>query len=415
MQTHFHQLKNGLTIVGEHEAGAQTMAAGFFVRTGARDETPEVSGVSHFLEHMMFKGTNKRSPEDVNREFDEMGARYNAFTSEENTVYYGNVLPRFQNRLLDLLADMMRPALRQQDFDMEKNVILEEIAMYQDRPQFSVFDLVRSKYFAAHPLSSSVLGSTQSISDLTRDQMQKYFDQRYAANNLTLVFTGQYNWDEVREAAEGACGDWNTADTPRELQNYEGHSEIHVERPRDTEGKDKFNRAHIAMMAPGYSEQDERRYAAAVACEAIGAGDGSRLYWALVHNGIAEAAQIGHDANDGAGAFYGYVLADPARAQQSLDVFRSVVAEACRDGLKPEEIERAKRRIASHVVLSAETPMGRLRPVGMNWVYRKEQTGSEESLRRLLAVTPQDANEVLSNAPFERSTVVGLGPLDELK
>ena len=99
MQRHRHQLSNGLTLIGEHSDSARSLAAGFFVKTGARDETPEINGVSHFLEHMMFKGTDKRrSPEDVNREFDEMGARYNAFTSEENTVYYGNVLPRFQSR-----------------------------------------------------------------------------------------------------------------------------------------------------------------------------------------------------------------------------------------------------------------------------------------------------------------------------
>ena len=158
MQTHFHQLENGLTLIGEHSPSARSLAAGFFVRTGARDETSEVSGVSHFLEHMMFKGTHRRSPEAVNREFDEMGARYNAFTSEEETVYYGNVLPQFQPRLLDLLGDMMRPALRDEDFDMEKNVILEEIAMYQDRPQFCVFDLARTKYFGSHSLGQSILG-----------------------------------------------------------------------------------------------------------------------------------------------------------------------------------------------------------------------------------------------------------------
>src|SRR6185312_12145608 len=136
MPFHSHKLANGLQLIGETSPSARSAALGFFVRTGSRDETSEVSGVSHFLEHMMFKGTPNRSPEDVNREFDEMGARYNAFTSEEETVYYGAVLPRFQNRILDLLADMMRPALRKEDFDMEKNVILEEIAMYEDRPQF---------------------------------------------------------------------------------------------------------------------------------------------------------------------------------------------------------------------------------------------------------------------------------------
>lgn len=422
MQTHIHQLSNGLTLIGEHSPSARSIAAGFFARTGARDETPEVSGVSHFLEHMMFKGTPRRSPEAVNREFDEMGARYNAYTSEEQTVYYGNVLPQFQGRLLDLLCDMMRPALRDEDFDMEKKVILEEIAMYQDRPQFSVFDRAREEYFGAHPLGKSVLGSSQSIADLQREQMHLYFSRRYAANNLTLVMTGNYNWDDAKAQAEEACGSWNTSEAGRDLEPYEGSAKVVVERPRTTKSEDggevevdKFNRAHIALMAPGFSAQDPNRYAASIACEAIGAGEASRLYWALVHTGRAEAAQIGHDSADGAGTYYGYMLADPERAQDALDEFRRVVAEACREGLRDEEVERAKRRMASGAVLRDETPMGRLRPVGMNWMYRHEQIAPEESLQRLLSVTPSQVKEVLAQMPFERATVVALGPLDELR
>ncbi len=408
MQRHQHQLDNGLTIIGEHHDSARSLAAGFFVKTGARDETSAISGVSHFLEHMMFKGTNRRTPEDVNREFDEMGARYNAFTSEENTVYYGNVLPRFQQRLLDLLSDMMRPALRDEDFDLEKNVILEEIAMYQDRPQFVVFDLARETYFDGHPLGASVLGSQASIRDLQREQMHEYFSRRYAANNLTLVLTGNYDWDEAVQQAQTLCGNWNTADSPREISEPQPQPRVRVQR------NDKFNRAHIALMAPGFAMQDARRYAAAVACEAIGAGDGSRLYWALVHPGIAEAAQIGHDAGDGAGALYGYLLADPSRAQEALDVLRGEVAKACADGLSEPEVERAKRRLASNTVLGAETPMGRLTSVGMDWVYRREQKSADDSLQLLLDVTPGQVNEILSAKPFERAAVVALGPLDKL-
>jgi predicted Zn-dependent peptidase len=408
MQRHHHQLENGLTLIGEHSESARTMALGFFVRTGARDETPEVSGVSHFLEHMMFKGTNRRTPEDVNREFDEMGARYNAFTSEENTVYFGNVLPQFQRRLLNLLADMMRPALRDEDFNVEKNVILEEIAMYQDRPQFSVFDLARETYFEDHPLGKSILGSPESIQQLQRDQMHEYFSRRYAANNLTLVLTGHYDWEWAKEQAEELCGAWGTADVPRQLSQTNPTPKVRVQR------NDKFNRAHIALLAPGYAAQDPRRYAAAVAAEAMGAGEGSRLYWALVHPGIAEAAQLDHDASDGVGAFYGYLLADPARGQESLDTLRDVVATACAEGLKDEEVERAKRRIASHLVLGAETPMGRLRTVGMDWVYRREQKSADEALQLLLDVTPQAVNDLLAERPFERASVVALGPLDSL-
>ena len=408
MQRHKHQLSNGLTLIGEHSDNARSVAAGFFVKTGARDETEEINGVSHFLEHMMFKGTSRRTPEDVNREFDEMGARYNAFTSEENTVYYGNVLPRFQGRILDLLSDMMRPALRDEDFEMEKNVILEEIAMYQDRPQFSVFELARETYFGNHALGASILGSSDSIKNLQRDQMHEYFARRYAANNLTFVMTGDYDWNEAVGQIENLCGNWNTADVPRESSTHSPEKQIKVQR------NDKFNRAHLAMLAPGYAMQDPKRYAAAVACEAIGAGDGSRLYWSLVHPGIAEAAQIGHEGNDGDGTFYGYILADPTRAQESLDVFQAVIGEACAQGLKSEEVERAKRRMASSTVLGAETPMGRLRAVGFDWMYRGEEKSADDSLKLLLDVSLNDVNRVLEERPFERAAVVAIGPLDEL-
>ena len=128
------RLQNGLTIVAEPNASSASAAMGFFVRTGSRDETPEVWGVSHFLEHMMFKGTEVRSAHDFNEAFDGIGANWNAATSQEKTVYYGAVLPEYQEQLLGLLAELMRPALRQEDFDLEKQVILDEIAVYEDQP-----------------------------------------------------------------------------------------------------------------------------------------------------------------------------------------------------------------------------------------------------------------------------------------
>ncbi len=406
MQHHFHQLSNGLTIIGEHEANALTMAMGFFVKTGSRDETHEISGVSHFLEHMMFKGTARRSPADVNREFDEMGARHNAFTSEEETVYYGANLPKFQGGMLDLLADMMRPALRHEDFDLEKNVIIEEISMYEDRPQFSVFDLLKTNYFGSHPLGQSILGSKESITALQRDQMHEYFSRRYAANNMTLVLTGLYDWEAAKAQATELCGLWNHAEAPRELPPLEPAPRVMVRR------NDKFNRAHVALMAPGYAARDPRRLAAAVACDIVGAGEGSRLYWALVHPGIAEAAQIGHDANDGQGALYGYLLTDPDRASQALRTFREVLEHAAEQGVSAEEVERSKRRISSAMVMGAETPMGRLRPVGFDWMLRGQQRSPQEALGELLAITKDEVNAVLRARAFDVATVAATGPLD---
>src|SRR5438477_7066761 len=194
MPFHSQVLANGLQVIGETSPSARSVALGFFVRTGARDETPEVSGVSHFLEHMVFKGTPRRSALDVNRDFDRIGAHYNAFTSEENTVFYAAILPEYLPQVVDLLADILRPSLRVEDFEMEKNVIIEEIGMYDDQPMWSAYDHAKRVYFADHPLGNSILGSVESIKALTREQMLAYFERRYVAPNITVVAAGNFDF-----------------------------------------------------------------------------------------------------------------------------------------------------------------------------------------------------------------------------
>src|SRR3954451_1364922 len=184
MPFHRHTLPNGLQIIGETSPSARSAALGFLVRTGSRDETPEVSGVTHFLEHMVFKGTPRRTAEDVNRDFDEIGAHYNAFTSEESTVYYASVLPEYQEPSIDLLADILRPSLRGEDFDMEKKVILEEIQMYADQPPFGMDDHIKELHYGRHPMARSVLGTTDTVGALKVDQMREYFDSRYSPGNI---------------------------------------------------------------------------------------------------------------------------------------------------------------------------------------------------------------------------------------
>src|SRR5918912_2479462 len=170
-----HQLKNGLDIIAEINPDSHSIAAGLFVKTGARDEDVNVNGVSHFLEHMMFKGSSKYTWEDVNRIFDEMGARYNAFTSQEMTAYYANVLPEFTEKAIEHLSHLLRPAIRNEDFDTEKKVILEEIAMYLDDPGHRLYERLMEQHFQHHPLSMSILGSADSIRKLQREQMERYF------------------------------------------------------------------------------------------------------------------------------------------------------------------------------------------------------------------------------------------------
>jgi predicted Zn-dependent peptidase len=176
-----HQmLSNGLQVVAEVNPQAYSAAFGFFVNAGSRDETETNSGVSHFLEHMAFKGTPTRSAEDVNRQLDEMGSHSNARTGEERTIYHAAVLPEFQTPILELLCDLMRPSLRDDDFDVEKKVIVEEILMYDDQPPFGGHERIMAAYFGDHPLSRSILGTVDTVQALTPQAMREYFESRYS-------------------------------------------------------------------------------------------------------------------------------------------------------------------------------------------------------------------------------------------
>src|SRR3954454_24364616 len=209
------QLSNGLEIVAETNDAAHSIALGFMVKTGSRDESPAVSGVSHFLEHMMFKGTAKRNSQQVNEEFDAMGAKNNAFTSNEVTCYWAQVLPEFTERALELLANMMGPAMRDDVFDMEKKVILEEIALYLDRPSHVLFEAIMADHFENHPMANSVLGTKESIAALKQKQMRTYFDSRYGPGNMVLAAAGKLDFDELIKLADRYCGSWPRVNAPR--------------------------------------------------------------------------------------------------------------------------------------------------------------------------------------------------------
>jgi predicted Zn-dependent peptidase len=398
------ELANGLTLLGEHNPGAQTVAAGFFVRTGARDERPELLGVSHFLEHMMFKGTEQRSADDINREFDELGARYNAYTSEDRTVYYGAVLPERADGLIDLLSDMMRPTLRSEDFEVEKRVILEEIAMYDDRPASRLFDLAHPLYFRDHPVGNVVLGTNASIEALERDAMAAYHRARYAANNLVFVIAGRYDWKRVVAQLERVTAGWGRDAAERAHPPFDasaGHHEI-------TDAS--LARVHLAAFAPGVASNDPRRFAASLLASCLGAGGSGALHWALVDPGLVDSAALWHEAADGLGTFIGYVSSAPERFDEVVARFREVLATFERDGPDPDAWSRAQRKLATALTLRAETPFGRLMSLGNSFLDRGSYEPLADVVEGLLSADPSQGLELLAERPFARLFTVALGP-----
>ncbi len=408
MEFETHRLDNGLSVVAECNGEAYSTALGFFVRAGSRDEDDAVAGVSHFLEHMTFKGTATRSADDVNREFDEIGAHYNAFTTEENTIYYAAVLPEYAGRAVELLADILRPALRESDFSTEKLVILEEIGMYEDQPPFGADERIKALHYGPHPLGRSVLGTTASITNLSAEAMRDYFRRRYSPENIVLVAAGQIDFSALVSWAERFCGEWAPLAAERLVRPAAALCGFEVIR------KPSAAQEYVIQLADAPSAQDDDRYAARLLATVLGDDSGSRLYWELLDSGLAEQVGLAHYEFDGAGAMMTFMSCDPAFAADNLRRITEVYRTAEAGGITPEELEQAKSKVRSRIVLSAERPRGRLFSVGAEWLYRHRYLPVREELDCLAAVTCDEVAAVLAKYPLTRATTIAVGPLDEL-
>lgn len=410
MPFHSHRLTNGLQIIGETSPSARSAALGFFVRTGARDETPEECGVTHFLEHMVFKGTPHRTALDVNRDFDRIGADYNAFTSEEATVFHAAVLPEYLPQAVDILADILRPSLRDDDFDMEKNVIIEEIGMYEDQPMWSAYDHAKRLYFAEHKLGNSILGTPASITALTRAQMHAYFQRRYVAPNIIVAAAGNFDWPRFVEIIEKHCGDWQNGAIGRD-----GVSETGGTRRFEVMTKDKVMQEHVFLISPGPSADSPLRYAADLLGMAVGDDSGSRLYWALIDPGLADSADCSFHEYQGTGAFYTSFSCQPEQAEDDLELVTDVLHDVQDNGLSEEELNQARNKVLSRVVRGSERPKGRLMALGMNWIYQHGYRSVDDELRGFESVTLADIRQVLDRYPLDGVTTLALGPLAQVR
>jgi len=396
-------LANGLAILAESNADAHTAAVGFFVKTGSRDEPTDLMGVSHFLEHMMFKGTARRTADELNREFDDLGAHNNAFTSQELTLYFAQVLPEALPQTVDLLADMMRPALRDDDFELEKKVILEEIGMYNDYPQWRLQDAMLETHFANHPLSHRVLGTNESIRALTAEQMRGYFEDRYGPDNITVAAAGRLDFDQLVDDLARLTADWRASGASRDGTEPElGDAQTSLTDP-------KLVRQYLALICPGPSTQDPQRYAARVLADVVGDIEGSRLYWALVDPGVADEASMSYHPMDGLGNLLTFVTCDPDDAETVEAKMMETLAGVA-DAIQDDEVQRAKNKLATLATVDGETPLGRMRSIATHWIALQEYLPLADQIERYMAVTVDDVRAVAARYNFHPRTIARLGP-----
>ncbi len=398
-------LDNGMTILAEIDPAAHSSAAGFFVKAGARDEHTPLMGVSHYLEHMMFKGTEELDADAINRGFDDLGASNNAYTTREMTCFYAHVIPEKLTAATDLLGKMMRPALRNSDFDTEKNVILEEIAMYADNPFWVLYEACTERHYATHGLGHRVLGTPESIAAMSRDSMEEYFNTRYSADNTVVALAGKLDFDACVEQINTLCGSWAATNPTRNTDRPP------TDRSPFTLHDERVNRGYLIALADAPSITDKRRYAAALLAQVLGGADNSRLHWALIETGIAEEAQAAYDGLDGSGDFFIYASGDPDKVDAIWDTIAKEI-DGLGDSLKESDLEKLRSKMVTASTLGSERPNDRMQRLGRLWTMTGQYLPLEDELAQIDAVTVDDLRAVCNDYPLDACTLGKMLPAE---
>ncbi|MDZ7618945.1 MAG: pitrilysin family protein, partial [Patescibacteria group bacterium] len=308
-----------------------------------------------------------------------------------------------------LLADILRPSLRESDFEMEKQVILEEIHMYDDQPPFGADERCRAEHFGSHPLGRSVLGTAQSITELSVDAMRDYFRRRYAPANVVLAATGRIAFDQLVRVAESRCGQWESRPVSRTLgpaQPKPSFLSLH---------KEIATQQYALQISAAPFDAVEERYAAKLLANILGDDSGSRLYWELVDPGLAEHAETQHAEYADAGVMITFLCCAPEDATDNLTRILDLYRQAERDGLTEVELRQAKNKVCSRVVLSSERPRGRLFAVGAEWICRGEYRSVEDDLQAVGTITLDSLHDLLRRYPLSAPTTVTIGPLESVQ
>jgi predicted Zn-dependent peptidase len=402
------RLANGIRIVTERMPEARSVSLGVWVGVGGRDEPAELAGASHFLEHLVFKGTSTRSARQIAEAVDAVGGEMNAFTNREHTAYYTR-LPAAQADLgVAILGDVLTdPAFRPPEVEAERHVILEEILMNLDVPEDHVHTLLAEALFPGHPLGREVLGTRETVEAATRDEIADFFAHWYRPRNLVVVAAGQLEHDRVVDALGPTLGALDGGDRPVR------------ERPADAVEPravldDPTEQAHVAMGWRGVDHFDDDRYALMVANQVLGGGMSSRLFQQVrEERGLCYSVYSWASTYQDAGCAGIYAGTAPSRVGELLSVVDDEVAKLVASGVTEGEMAVAKGFIEGSLVLGLEDSGSRMARLGRSLMARDEIVAVDEQLARVHAVTADDVAAVAARVFGGPRALAVVGHVDD--
>jgi predicted Zn-dependent peptidase len=406
----FTTLPNGLRVITETMPSLRSVAMGCWVDTGTRDENGNEAGVSHFLEHLLFKGSEKLSAREVNETLDAIGAESNAFTSKEATCYWTRLMDQDLAVGMDVLAEIIqRPAFRLREIDSERQVVVEEINMNEDDPSDVVFENFTTAVFAGHPLQEPVLGTRESIRSMTRDDIHGYWKRRYGAGSLVVAAAGSVDHDAVVEMVAERFGDWSGYPV-----DHDDTAPTQVV-PKVILTRRETEQAHLVLGGPGLARSDERRWAFEVLNHVMGSGMSSRLFREVrEERGLAYAIYGFKLAYSDNGAWGVHVGTTPHQTDTALNVIRAELTKVVEEGITPEELERAKGSMRGGLALSLEDANSRMVRLGRDELAGMPHLSVDERLEKLDGVDLEMVKSVAADVYGAPVRVMGaVGPFDE--
>lgn len=401
------ETSTGITVVTEPIPGVRSAAVGCWVDTGSRDERSNEAGAAHFLEHLLFKGTEQISAREISETFDAIGAQSNAFTSKEYTCFWARMLDTELRTGFRLLAEMLqRPAFRPHEIDSERQVVIEEINMNEDDPSDTAMEAFMRTLFRGHPLGLPVLGTRRSIGAMTPEDIRGYWRRRYGAGAMAVAAAGSVEHSRIVELAEEMFGCWEAEDHSRDRSLPRVESRAEAVR-RDTE------QIHLMYGGESIDRTDEGRFADAVMHHILGGGMSSRLFQKIrEERGLAYAVQSFALRFAETGVWGVYAGTTPATVRDVMEILVEEVARMMSDGITEEELERAKGHLRGALALSMEDTNARMIRLGRNQLFGLPHLSLDERLARVEAITRSEAADAAARALGGPRVVGAVGPVE---
>jgi predicted Zn-dependent peptidase len=410
-------LPGGLRIVTETLPSVRSATFGIWAHVGSRDETASLNGATHYLEHLLFKGTRRRSALDISAALDAVGGEMNAFTAKEYTCYYARVLDTDLPLAIDVVCDMLTGSLiREEDVDVERGAILEEIAMTEDDPGDCVHDLFAHTMFGDNPLGRPVLGTVETVNALTADRIRRFYKKHYDPTHLVVACAGNVDHNtvvrKVRTAFENA-GAFRGTEAVAPVAPREGRRSLRTAGRVELLSR-RTEQAHVVLGVPGLARTDDRRWALGVLNTALGGGMSSRLFQEVREKrGLAYSVYSYTSGFADCGLFGVYAGCRPSQVYDVLRICRDELDHVAANGLTDDEIDRAIGQLQGSTVLGLEDTGALMNRIGKSELCWGEQISVDDMLARMAAVTPDEVRAVARDILGQRPSLSVIGPLKD--